>query len=273
MQKRISETVATAPWSAVEGIVIYCIINLIDKDPNQSTKTEFIHIAKWANTFAKGWDTFTREILIQRSRLKPKPLAFLMMVNGEAEVQVTHGFGQLALESKRHPLDAVLGCFLGDCTTATTIDGETIFRDPDFNVFRDETFVAQVPVKLAADSSIKKMDDDTFINGNARGNAVFVPRYLPLPLAWLPYFMEKPRSHKEASPYMMKQLAKIQSPVAGVAKTIAQVLNWFKAACTRLLESPTYSILNISSNGYHWIAKRCSGRFCTCRQWYHAKHE
>jgi hypothetical protein len=44
-------------------------------------------------------------------------------------------------------------------------------------------------VKLAADSSIKKMDDDTFINGNARGDAVFVPWCLPLPLAWLPYFI------------------------------------------------------------------------------------
>jgi hypothetical protein len=150
MQKRILETVATAPWSAVEGIVIYCVINRIDEDPNQFTKNEFVHIAKWANIFAKGWDMFTWEILIQCSRVKPKPLAFLMMVNGEVEVQVTHGFGQLALESKLHPSDVVLGCFLGDCTTATTINGYTIFWDPDFNTFRDETFVAQVTVKLAA---------------------------------------------------------------------------------------------------------------------------
>jgi hypothetical protein len=170
-----------------------------------------------------------------------------MMVNGEAEVQVAHGFGQIALESKGHPSDGVLGCFLGDCTTATTIDSETIFRDPDFITFRDETFVGQVPVKPAANSSIKKMDDAAFINGNARGDEVFVPRCLPLPLAWLPHFMEKPWSHKEGSLYMTKQLAKIRNPDEAVAKTITLVLNWFKAACTRSLESPTASILNIIS--------------------------
>ena len=183
----------------VEGTVISFVLSLIDTDPNQSTKNEFVHIAKWANIVAKGWDTFTREILIQRSRVNPKPLAFLMMVNGETEVQVAHGFGQLALESEGHQSDGVLGCFLGDRTIATTIDGETICRDPDFITFRDETFIGQVPVKPAAESSIKKMDDATFISGNARGNEVFVPRCLPLPLAWLPYFMEKPRSNKEGS--------------------------------------------------------------------------
>jgi hypothetical protein len=143
------------------------------------------------------------------------------------------------LESEGHPSDGVLGCFLGDPTTATTIDGETIFWDPDFITFWDEKFVGQVPVKPAADSSIKKMDDATFINGNARSDEVFVPPCLPLPLAWHPYFMEKPRSHKEGSLYMTKQLAKIHNPDAAVAKTIALVLNWFKAACTRSLESPT----------------------------------
>jgi hypothetical protein len=170
-----------------------------------------------------------------------------MMVNGETEVQVAHGFGQLALESKGHQLDGVLGCFLGDRTIATTIDGETICRDPDFITFRDETFIGQVPVKLAAESSIKKMDDATFISGNARGNEVFVPRYLPLPLAWLPYFMEKPRSHKEGSLYRTKQLGKISNPDEAMSKNIALVLNWFKAACTRSLDSPTVSILNVSS--------------------------
>jgi hypothetical protein len=49
-----------------------------------------------------------------------------MMVNGEAEVQVAYGFGQLALESKGHQSDGVLGCFLRDCTIAMTIDGEMI---------------------------------------------------------------------------------------------------------------------------------------------------
>jgi hypothetical protein len=91
------------------------------------------------------------------------------------------------------------------------------------------------------------MDDATFISGNARGNEVFVPRCLPLPLAWLPYFMEKPRSHKEGSLYMTKQLGKISNPDTAMSKNITLILNWFKAACTRSLESPTVSILNVSS--------------------------
>jgi hypothetical protein len=108
-------------------------------------------------------------------------------------------------------------------------------------------FIGQVLVKPAAESSIKKMDDATFISGHAKGNEVFVPRCLPLPLAWLPYFMEKPRSHEEGSLYMTKQLGKISNPDAAMSKNIALISNWFKAACTRLLESPTVSILNVSS--------------------------
>jgi hypothetical protein len=76
--KRILETVTKAP--CIEGTVISRIITLIDKDPNQSTKNKFMNIAKWVNILVKGWDMFTWEILIQRSRVNPKPLAFLMMV-------------------------------------------------------------------------------------------------------------------------------------------------------------------------------------------------
>jgi hypothetical protein len=59
------------------------------------------------------------------------------------------------------------------------------------------------------DSSIKKMDVDSFIKRTTRGNEVVVPMCLPLPLAWIPYFMKKPCSNKEASLYMTRQLAKI----------------------------------------------------------------
>jgi hypothetical protein len=46
---------------------------------------------------------------------------------------------------------------------------------------------------------------------------------------------------------MTKQLGKLSNPDAAMSKNIALVLNWFKAACTRSLESPTVSILNVSS--------------------------
>jgi hypothetical protein len=115
--------------------------------------------------------------------VNPKPLAFAMMANGELEFQVTHGFSQLALKSEGHPLDGVLGCFLGD-HTATTLNGNTIVWDPEFVVtFHDKKFVVQVPVRQAADSSIKKMEVDSFIKEITRGGEVVMPMCLPLPLA------------------------------------------------------------------------------------------
>jgi hypothetical protein len=97
-----------------EGTLLKCVLTLVDGESNPSIEKNLEHITKWSTSFAAGWNTFTRDILLQQSRLNPKPLAFAIMANGEPFIQVAPVFGQLALESEGHPSDGLLGFLMGD---------------------------------------------------------------------------------------------------------------------------------------------------------------
>jgi hypothetical protein len=54
-----------------------------------------------------------------------------------------------------------------------------------------------ITIKMAADGAIKKMGaKDTLLAGNQKSAAITVPYFLPLPLGWVPYFMNQPRPEK-----------------------------------------------------------------------------
>lgn len=109
-----------------EGTLLQCVLTLVENDLNPSLEKDVGHIVKWSQTIARGHDMFTRDLLWDRSRVKPKPVAFAVMANGEAIVQVAHGFGHLALEQEGHPSEGLFGCFLGDRTVLTLNDETSI---------------------------------------------------------------------------------------------------------------------------------------------------
>jgi hypothetical protein len=165
-----------------------------------------------------------------------------MMVDGEKTVNVAHGFGQIALDTAGHNLEGKLGCFLGD-RTVTTFNGAEVVQDPDFVVLRDPDALGTIGTKPATDGAIKKMNSNgDFLKGTARVE-IEMPVCLPLPLAWVPYFLEKPRTNQEAYLHMSKQMAKW----TGQDEIRNMVVGWFRTACTRSPFSPNYSIINMNT--------------------------
>jgi hypothetical protein len=231
-----------------EGTLLHCVLTLVENDLNPSLEKDLGHIFKWSQSIARGHDMFTRDLLWERSRVKPKPIAFAIMANGEAIVQVAHGFGHLALEQEEHPSEGLFGCFLGD-RTVMTLNGETVIQDPEFVVFRDDDAVQAVQLRTAANATIKKMGTlDDFIKSAAKGALATVPMYLPLPLSWVPYLLETPRTNKEAYLHYARQLGQVKPGNDEQAEGLALAMNWFKAACTRSDASPSmYCSLDVST--------------------------
>jgi hypothetical protein len=190
-----------------------------------------------------GWEVFTRDLLRDRSRAKLTPLVFAIMTNGEPFIQVAHCFGQMALEMEDHSFDGVLGCFLGD-RTIMSFSGNLVIQEPDFVALRDTTAIRGISTKPAADGAIRRIGaSGDFVKGNARADEVDLPLCLPLPLTWVPYFLEKRRTNNEAYVHMSEHMDMWE----GSKAMGAMVRGWFRAACTRHPSSPDYSILDIGT--------------------------
>jgi hypothetical protein len=145
-----------------------------------------------------GWEGFTRELLVERSKANPKPLVFAMLTNGDLGIQLAHGFGILALESDQHPSNGLIGCFIGD-RVITNFQGETIVQEPQFVTLMHTDMIEGITTKPAADGAIKKLGmNGGLLKGSPKASSTVVPAFFPLPLTWVPYFLEKNRSNTEA---------------------------------------------------------------------------
>jgi hypothetical protein len=72
-----------------------------------------------------------------------------------------------------------------------------------------------ITTKPAADGAIKKVGmNGGLLKGSPKASSTLVPAFLPLPLAWVPYFLEKSRSITEAYCHMSKKLASWQKGMA-----------------------------------------------------------
>jgi hypothetical protein len=232
--------------SGAHGTLHKRIAQLLPKrstPPDQEAK----YIQKWCKLIMAGWAGFTRELLVERSKANPKPLVFAMLTNGEHHIQLAHGFGILALESDQHPSNGLTGCFVGD-RVITEFQGETIVQEPQFVTLMHTDMIEGFTAKPAADGAIKKLGrNGGLLKGNPKASSTVVPAFFPLPLAWVPYFLEKSRSNTEAYCYMSKKLASWQRGTAELRECGTSVLDWFRAACTRDPASPDYSITDLST--------------------------
>jgi hypothetical protein len=190
----------------------------------------------------KDWMSFSCNLLHDRSRAKAKPLAFAVMI--KPFVQIAHGFRQMALEVEDHAFNGVLGCFLGD-QIIMSFQGNTVIQEPDFVALRNPNSLQGISTKTAADSAIQCIGDQMgdFVNKNVRGNVLDLPLCLPLPLSWVPYFLEKRRVNHEAYLHVSKNMELLWE---GSNATSTMVLGWFRAACTCHTLSPDYSMRKLS---------------------------
>jgi hypothetical protein len=104
-------------------------------------------------------------------------------------------------------------------------------HEPPFLTFCEDTFPTRVSAKIATETAIKQMQpDDTFISPG-KTTELKLPPLMPLPLSWVPYFLEKRRSNRKATMNMSKKIAKWIDVYGGkVGHTI--VMGWFRATCT-----------------------------------------
>jgi hypothetical protein len=218
------------------------ILDSLHTTPTASPTDDEQHIKTWGQSMERGWEAFSIDLLRYGTRANLKPLVFAMVTNGDPVIHIAHGFGQLNLDTVGHRLNGKLGCFLGD-RTALTLNGETVIQDPDFVLLRDPLALRGVEIKPAADGAIKKMNDNgEFIKGTARVE-VNMPSCLPLPLTWVPYFLEQKRTNKEAYLYMSKKMAKW----SGQDDIRLSVVGWFRAACTYDTNSQDISIIDVNT--------------------------
>jgi hypothetical protein len=198
-----------------------------------------------------GWKEFTSEIVKERSRAKPKPIAFAMLTQGDMSIQIAHGFAQMAMEADSHPCHGLLGFLLGDWIV-TTFQNEAVLQDPLFVTIPEAIRTSAVSVKTAAEGTIKKMAPGGLSKGNAKAPKVMVPVFLPLSLSWVWYFLEKRRSNREAYFHMHKKLAKWTARSIKLWDTSNEVLTWFRVARTIDPHNPAYSMMDVETRPIPW---------------------
>jgi hypothetical protein len=223
---------------------------------NHSDKpeAEAHHIQKWSNLITAGWKEFTSEIVKECSHAKPKPIAFAMLTQGDMSIQIAHGFAQMAMEEDSHPCHRLLGFFLGD-RIVTTFQNEAVLQDPLFVTIPEAIRTSAVLVKTAVEGTIKKMAPGGLSKGNAKAPEVTVPVFLPLPLSWVPYFLEKRRSNWEAYFHMHKKLAKWTAGSVELRDTNNEVLTWFRG------------MMDVETHPSHGMMSPSSGLWRTYSYW------
>jgi hypothetical protein len=191
-----------------------------------------------------GWQAFTHELMLQRGKVSPRPLVFAVLTNGERFIQLAHGFGPMALDSDKHPCNGDLGCFIGD-QGVTDFQGTQLLQDPTFVTMPNDMTELFITLKTAADGTIKKMGaKEALLPGNPKSPAITVPYFLPLPLGWVQYFMDKRRTGKEAYAYMSKKIKHWAKGNQDLHEGSSMVLTWLRAACTKDPAHPEYSSLH-----------------------------
>jgi hypothetical protein len=228
-----------------EGTLLHRSKAIVQKQVS-SAEQEASHILKWSQLVIDGWEAFSQATLRDRNRVNPAPLVFAVVANGEPFIQVAHAFGHLAPEDETHPCDGLFGCFLGD-RTFVDFQGETVIHEPVFTTLHDLSSISGIRTQPATVKAIKGMDPaGAVINGSPKASSVLVPLFLPLPLPWVPYFLSKRRTNREAYFHLAKHMAKWTE--AGTVKVAATTtLGWLRAACTLDPLNPQYSILDVST--------------------------
>ena len=70
--------------------------------------------------------------------------------------------------------------------------GTQLLQDPTFVTMPDNMAELFIKIKPAADGAIKKMgNNEDLLTGNPKSPKVTMPYFLPIPLGWVPYFLDK----------------------------------------------------------------------------------
>ena len=217
----------------------------INKQMMGSADNDRKHIMKWARHIKLGCAAFIRELARKNGRVNAKPVVFAVIANGIPYVQLAHGFGQVATENDDHEFDGNVGCFFGDRTIAT-VNEELVIQEPMFVILEMTNNVGWRKEKLAPEKALLAMtEDDDFIPGSTRMEAINVPILLPLPVGWASYFLTERRRNQEAFMWIHKQLGRNVWKMDENKECAALVLNWFKVACTMEPRNESYSWVDI----------------------------
>ena len=218
-------------------------IEAVVKEKGISTKDEVAHVTKWMKLLTVGWEPFRQAVMKERNRVNGKPLAFAMLTNGNHVIEIAHGLGEMTMELEEHPCEGIFGCFVGD-RTATTLEGEAIIQEPPFVEITELANPPTILTKTAMEAAIKATEK---FAASGKTDKLRVPFLLPLPLTWVPYFLKKPRTNKEAQAYMTKVIAKWKDKDDDTKEGAMGVRGWFRAACTRDTNDESFSCVDIST--------------------------
>lgn len=161
--------------------------------PKKSTppEQEAEYIRQWSKLITAGWGDFTRELLWERSKANPKPLVFAVITQRRNLHSAGPRFWHHSIGYGSTPKQWPARGFLGD-RVITEFQGKTIIQEPQFVMLLDKELITGVPTKSVADGAIKKLGKNGgLLKGSPKASSALVPIVLPLPLAWVPYFLEK----------------------------------------------------------------------------------
>ena len=180
--------------------------------------------------------------------MNAKPHVFAMMANDSNMVHVVHSFGQMMLEEEAHPCDGLFGGFLGD-RSVMDFDGDCVIQDPEFVTFKDlDELRWSTKVRPASDTTIKNMLPNTpFVKLSTKSQEAEIPVILPLPLSWVPYFVAKPRTNRDAYLYVAKFRNSFGVVGQGNVDWYNIALAWFRTACSAHPTQGSGSVINITT--------------------------
>jgi hypothetical protein len=121
-----------------------------------------------------------------------------------------------------------------------------VLQDPLFVTVLENIEMTGLHIKPAMDGAIKKMDLGGLSKGNPKVAEAVVPFCLPLPLSWVPYFLEARRSNQEAY-YAQKKMAKWINGSSELWDMSNEVLTWFWAVCMIDPNNPIFSHLDVET--------------------------
>jgi hypothetical protein len=142
-------------------------------------------------------------VVWERRRHTQQPLAFVAVLGQGRTVDIAHGFDTITMDDEAHDADGLVGFFLGDRIVLHDNDTTTTYQDPQYWAEYDfAALAAKFVGTVASVTDCKKTaakratDKDTarrLLPQGTKATGVDVPKLLPLPKAWWPFFLSGKR--------------------------------------------------------------------------------
>ena len=182
-----------------------------------------------AHVNLKAFKEIFKRPVFRDGKMAPGNVAGLLIYEGETTHSVLHALGVCTLDATNthNPCDNGIYGFLGDRTPLTLPDGGEHMQDPPaVSTDLDKLLHEWKKTKMVPHKTMDAADpNETFIDPT-RGSSIALPIMLVLPWAWVPCFLDEPRTPVEAYKWVKKETQAWTEPDAISAKEL--FLSWFR---------------------------------------------